>query len=101
MRFDLYVKGSDSCIWNAAWTSTAVPTTLSWRKLPGCGLVSRPAAVDWQDSFGRGRSTLFALDAGARGPLWVRETYGSANPANDLFTDWQDIADPTASVTGV
>jgi hypothetical protein len=101
MRFDVYVKGSDSCIWNAAWTTTNVPTTLPWRKLPGCGLVSRPAAVDWQDNFGRGRSTLFALDTGSRGPLWVREIFGAANPANDLVTDWQDIADPTASVTGV
>ena len=99
MRFDVYVKGSDGCVYNAAWTTTAVPTTLPWRKLAGCGLTSRPAAVDWQDGFGRGRSTLFMLDAGSRGPLWVREIYGAANPTNDLVTDWNDIADPTASVS--
>jgi hypothetical protein len=99
-RFDLYVRGGDSCIWHAAWTTTAIPASPSWRQIDGCGLASRVGAVDWRDSHGRSRSTIVALDQGANGPVWVRQTTSrSGQVANDVRGPWEDIADPSGRIS--
>ena len=99
-RFDLYVRGGDSCMWHAAWTTATIPTTPPWRRLDGCGLASRVGAVDWRDGHGRSRSTVAALDLSANGPLWVRQTTSrSGAVADDVLGSWEDIADPSASIS--
>ena len=99
-RFDLYLRTGDACIWQGSWTTTAIPTTPSWRKLSGCGLTSRIAVTDWRDSFGRGRTSIAALDGGTNGPLWVRTaTSTTGAPNGDIWRAWEDVADPTAAIS--
>jgi hypothetical protein len=57
-------------------------------------------AVDWRDSHGRSRSTVVALDQGGNGPVWVRQTTSpSGAVADDVLGDWEDVADPSASIS--
>jgi neutral ceramidase len=99
-RFDLYVRDGANCIWHAAWTTNAIPAAPPWRRLAGCGLGSRVGAVDWRDAYGRSRSTVAALDVGANGPLWVRQTTSrSGAVADDVLGDWEDIADPSMAIS--
>lgn len=99
-RFDLYVKTGDGCVWQGGWTTTAIPAAPGWRKLSGCGLASRVAVTDWRDSFGRGRTSIAALDGAAGGPLWIRNATSTVGtPAGDIWPNWEDVADPTAAIS--
>jgi neutral ceramidase len=100
VRFNLFVRGNDACIYQAGWTSATAPAAPNWRRLDGCGLVSSVGAVTWTDSFGRSRTDVAALNAGTNGPIWVRGTSSTTGNFNDdVVRDWEDIADPTMAVT--
>jgi hypothetical protein len=99
-RFDLYVRANDNCVWHAGWTTTAIPATPGWQRLSGCGLVSRPGVGAWLDSFGRRRAAVVALDRTAGGPLWWRaESSRTGSPQDDVWMEWDDIADPVGAVS--
>jgi hypothetical protein len=99
-RSDLYIRGSDNCVYQAGWTTPTMPTSPTWRKLGGCGVTGRIGATDFQDGNGRSRTEVVAMNNSTNGPLWFRQTASIPGTfAGDVVGDWEDIADPTAAIS--
>jgi hypothetical protein len=100
---DLYIRGSDNCVWHAAWTGDTVPSVPDWQQIPGGCVFSptaRPVTVDWQDTFGRIRSTVAAFGDAGGGPIWIGHAYSlPANPNLNTWSGWEDLADPAGGIT--
>jgi neutral ceramidase len=96
-RHDLFVRASTGCIWHAQWLGTT-PTSPSWSQLTGCGLHSRIGAASWVDTIGRSRTNLIGMDS-ITGLTWFNQRIARTANSTNTWVGWEDIADPSYSVT--
>lgn len=98
-RFDLYIRDSNNCIWNANWNTFSIPITPTWSPLPSCTFASRVAAVNWTDALGRTKSTILGFDINNVGLLWINSMSSDVGDTQgDVWTGWEDIADHALSI---